>query len=163
MNSKNKKIAAWGFIISLIVASLTIFKSDEPTEEVVIEVEVVEQEEPTQVEILTENLEEETVVEPTPLKDAIEEEILHFTDDGILIAPYPDYENFSDAFAFARGMLGDSSGHGSLRIFLWRGEKYNTETLKQSAQIDSVEEIEIEVVVEVIEPATTVNDSTNKQ
>ena len=159
MNSKNKKIAAWGFIISLIVASLTIFKSDEPAEEVVIEVEVVEQEEPTQVEKLTANLEEED--ETASLEDVIEEHIQHFTDDGILIAPYPDYENFSDAFAFARGMLGDSSGHGSLRIFLWRGEKYNTETLKQSAQIDSVEEIEIEVVV--IEPDTTVVDSTNKQ
>jgi hypothetical protein len=161
MNSKNKKIAAWGFIISLIVASLTIFKSDEPTEEVVIEVEVVEQEEPTQVEILTADLEEED--ETASLEDIIEEHILHFTDDGILIAPYPDYENFSDAFAFARGMLGDSSGHGSLRIFLWRGEKYNTETLKQSAQIDSVEEVVVEVIIGEIEPDTTVNDSTNKQ
>ena len=160
MNSKNKKIAAWGFIISLIVASLTIFKSDEPAEEVVIEVEVVEQEEPTQVEILTADLEEE---ETASLEDVIEEHILHFTDDGILIAPYPDYENFSDAFAFARGMLGDSSGHGSLRIFLWRGEKYNTETLKQSAQIDSVEEVVVEVIIGEIEPDTTVNDSTNKQ
>ena len=160
MNSKNKKIAAWGFIISLIVASLTIFKSDEPTEEVVIEVEVVEQEEPTQVEILTADLEEE---ETASLEDVIEEHILHFTDDGILIAPYPDYENFSDAFAFARGMLGDSSGHGSLRTFLWRGEKYNTETLKQSAQIDSVEEVVVEVIIGEIEPDTTVNDSTNKQ
>ena len=160
MNSKNKKIAAWGFIISLIVASLTIFKSDEPTEEVVIEVEVVEQEEPTQVEILTADLEEE---ETASLEDVIEEHILHFTDDGILIAPYPDYENFSDAFAFARGMLGDSSGHGSLRIFLWRGEKYNTETLKQSAQTDSVEEVVVEVIIGEIEPDTTVVDSTNKQ
>jgi len=160
-NSKNKKIAAWGFIISLIVASLTIFKSDEPAEEVVIEVEVVEQEEPTQVEILTADLREEA--ETVPLENVIEEEILHFTDDGILIAPYPDYENFSDAFAFARGMLGDSSEHGSLRIFLWRGERYNTETLKQPAQIDSDEETVTVETVETVELNTTVNDSTNKQ
>ena len=27
MNEKNKKIAAWGFIVTLIIASVTIFKS----------------------------------------------------------------------------------------------------------------------------------------
>ena len=120
MNEKNKKIAAWGFIVTLIIASVTIFKSSEPEEEV-IEHDPIQYDEPTQVEILTENLEEETVVEPTPLKDAIEEEILHFTDDGILIAPYPDYESFGEAFAFGKGMLGDSAEHGSLRVFMWRG------------------------------------------
>ena len=83
------------------------------------------------------------------------EEILHFTDDGVLIAPYPDYDNFQDAFAFARGMLGDSSSHnGELRVFLWRGNRYHTETIEQSALKDSVEE-------EIVEPDTTVKDSTN--
>ena len=152
MNSKNKKIAAWGFIVSLLVASVTIFKSNEPEDEVAVEVEVVEQAEPTQVEILTSNLEEEEiVVESAPLKDELDEHIRHFTDDGILIAPYPDYDNFSDAFGYARDMLGDSSEDGSLKVFVWRGEKYNTETLKQSA----------ESVIEVVEPDTTVKDSTS--
>ena len=90
-------------------------------------------------------------------EDVIEEEILHFTDDGILIAPYPDYESFDEAFTFGKGMLGDSSEHGSLRVFMWRGERYNTETLKQPEV-----EIEIEVeVIEIVEPDTTVKDSTN--
>ena len=157
MNSKNKKILAWGLVVSLIVASVTIFKSSESVEEVVIEFETTEQQEPTQVEILTSNVEEEAVVEENVLKDVIEEEILHFTDDGILIAPYPDYESFDEAFTFGKGMLGDSSEHGSLRVFMWRGEKYNTETLKQPEV-----EIEIEVeVIEIVEPDTTVKDSTN--
>ena len=138
MNKKNKKIAAWGFIVTLIIASVTIFKSSEPEEEV-IEHDPIQYDEPTQVEILTENLEEETVVEPTPLKDAIEEEILHFTDDGILIAPYPDYESFGEAFAFGKAMLGDSAQHGSTRVFMWRGNLYNTETLKQLSKTETVE------------------------
>ena len=138
MNEKNKKIAAWGFIVTLIIASVTIFKSSE-TEEKVIEHDPIQYDEPTQVEILTENLEEETVVEPTPLKDAIEEEILHFTDDGILIAPYPDYESFGEAFAFGKAMLGDSAQHGSIRVFMWRGNLYNTETLKQLSKTETVE------------------------
>ena len=138
MNEKNKKIAAWGFIVTLIIASVTIFKSSEPEEEV-IEHDPIQYDEPTQVEILTENLEEETVVEPTPLKDAIEEEILHFTDDGILIAPYPDYESFGEAFAFGKAMLGDSAQHGSIRVFMWRGNLYNTETLKQLSKTETVE------------------------
>ena len=138
MNEKNKKIAAWGFIVTLIIASVTIFQKDEPVE-VIEQVESIEYDEPTQVEILTENLEEETVVEPTPLKDAIEEEILHFTDDGILIAPYPDYESFGEAFAFGKAMLGDSAQHGSIRVFMWRGNLYNTETLKQLSKTETVE------------------------
>ena len=138
MNEKNKKIAAWGFIVTLIIASVTIFQKDEPVE-VIEQVESIECDEPTQVEILTENLEEETVVEPTPLKDAIEEEILHFTDDGILIAPYPDYESFGEAFAFGKAMLGDSAQHGSIRVFMWRGNLYNTETLKQLSKTETVE------------------------
>ena len=157
MNSKNKKILAWGLVVSLIVASVTIFKSSESVEEVVIEFETTEQQEPTQVEILTSNVKEEAVVEENVLKDVIEEEILHFTDDGILIAPYPDYESFDEAFTFGKGMLGDSAEHGSLRVFMWRGERYNTETLKQPEV-----EIEIEVeVIEIVEPDTTVKDSTN--
>ena len=140
MNEKNKKIAAWGFIVTLIIASVTIFKSSE-TEEEVIEHDPIQYDEPTQVEILTENLEEETVVEPTPLKDAIEEEILHFTDDGILIAPYPDYESFGEAFAFGKAMLGDSAEHGSIRVFMWRGNLYNTETLKQPSTNEIIEEV----------------------
>ena len=139
MNKKNKKIAAWGFIVTLIIASVTIFQKDEPVE-VIEQVESIEyDDEFTQVEILTENLEEETVVEPTPLKDAIEEEILHFTDDGILIAPYPDYESFGEAFAFGKAMLGDSAQHGSIRVFMWRGNLYNTETLKQLSKTETVE------------------------
>ena len=159
MNSKNKKILAWGFVVSLIVASVTIFKSNESVEEVVIEFEITEQQEPTQVEILTSNVEEEVVVEENVLKDVIEEEILHFTDDGILIAPYPDYESFDEAFTFGKGMLGDSAEHGSLRVFMWRGEKYNTETLKQP-EVEVEIEVEVEVI-ETVEPDTTVKDSTN--
>jgi len=161
MNSKNKKILAWGLVVSLIVASVTIFKSNEPIEEVVIEFETTEQQEPTQVEILTSNVEEEVVVEENVLKDVIEEEILHFTDDGILIAPYPDYESFDEAFTFGKGMLGDSAEHGSLRVFMWRGERYNTETLKQP-EVEVEIEVEVEVeVIETVEPDTTVKDSTN--
>ena len=139
MNDKNKKIAAWGFVITLIIASVTIFQSNDD-------------------EILThmlDDLEEEIVEEPTfpeklpnTLKDAIEEEILHFTDNGILIAPYPDYESFGQAFAFGKGMLGDSSEHGSLRVFMWQGNLYNTETLKQSAIVKEI--IEEAVVEEVV-------------
>lgn len=159
MNSKNKKILAWGLVVSLIVASVTIFKNNESTEEVVIEFETTEQQEPTQVEILTSNVEEEVVVEENVLKDVIEEEILHFTDDGILIAPYPDYESFDEAFTFGKGMLGDSAEHGSLRVFMWRGERYNTETLKQP-EVEVEIEVEVEVI-ETVEPDTTVKDSTN--
>ena len=154
MNSKNKKILAWGLVVSLIVASVTIFKSSESVEEVVIEFETTEQQEPTQVEILTSNVEEEAVVEENVLKDVIEEEILHFTDDGILIAPYPDYESFDEAFTFGKGMLGDSAEHGSLRVFMWRGNLYNTETLKQSSTK--------EVVVDTIDAVETVVNDTIK-
>tara|TARA_R110002167_G_scaffold86976_1_gene235286 strand:+ start:2208 stop:2741 length:534 start_codon:yes stop_codon:yes gene_type:complete len=157
MNDKNKKIAAWGFVITLIIASVTIFQSNDD-DEMIEQVGAVEYNEPTQVEILThmlDDLEEEVVEEPTfpeklpnTLKDAIEEEILHFTDNGILIAPYPDYESFGQAFAFGKGMLGDSSEHGSLRVFMWQGNLYNTETLKQSAIVKEI--IEEAVVEEVV-------------
>jgi hypothetical protein len=152
MNAKNKKLIAWGFVITLIVASVTVFKGDK-TEEETVKVEVVWPNNPTQVEILTEDLEEE-ILEPTPLKDSIEEEILHFTDEGMLIAPYPDYESFGEAFAFGKLMLGDSSEHGSLRVFMWRGNLYNTETLKQS----SIKE----VVVDTIDTLETVVNDTIK-
>ena len=153
MNEKNKKIAAWGFVITLIIASVTIFKSNEPVE-VIEEIEAIQYDEPTQVEILTEDLQEESTFPerlPNTLKDAIEEEILHFTDSGILIAPYPDYETFGQAFAFGKGMLGDSAEHGSLRVFMWRGNLYNTETLKQpTATEEVVEEVVEEAIVDTV-------------
>jgi len=32
-------------------------------------------------------------------------------------------------------MLGDSAEHGELRVFMWRGKKYTTETLKQLGSV----------------------------
>ncbi len=135
MTESNKKIIGWGIVICLILWGIlmsplrnndeepieTITPSvEEPTVEPVVEELVVEEE----------NTEEEVVVIPP-----IEHGIVHFTDDGTLIAPYPDYYNFSDAFEFGRAMLGDSAEHGELRVFMWRGKKYTTETLKQSGEV----------------------------
>ena len=158
MAKVNKKALGWAFVVSLIIWGILMgTDSDaEPTIEPVTPDVVVENASSNESwPYITE--EEAEVVHPVKekvIEPPITEEILHFTDNGTLIAPYPDYDNFSDAFAFARGMLGDSSEHGELRVFLWRGKKYNTETLQQTAQKDSVEEA-------VVEPDTTVKDSTN--
>jgi hypothetical protein len=167
MNSKYKirNILAWGFVLSLLLASITVFKTDYTTltDEVVVESNSNELymtaiSAPTQVEILTSNLQEmDQDNDLTPiLSDDILEEMefnsdhLHFTNDGILIA---DYENFSNAFAFARGVLGDSSEDGKLRIFSWRDNQYHTEWLKpteiQLVEKDSVEE---KVITSLVEP-----------
>tara|TARA_Y100000034_G_scaffold99339_1_gene121976 strand:- start:280 stop:765 length:486 start_codon:yes stop_codon:yes gene_type:complete len=160
MTKVNKKALGWALVVSLIIWGI-LMGTDNTVEEIeTVTNDVVEDTAkeawpyPTEEEVRfvhpPEKKEVEEVVTPP-----IVEEILHFTDDGVLIAPYPDYDNFQDAFAFARGMLGDSSSHnGELRVFLWRGNRYHTETIEQSALKDSVEE-------EIVEPDTTVKDSTN--
>ena len=160
MTKVNKKALGWALVVSLIIWGI-LMGTDNTVEEIeAVTNDVVEDTAkeawpyPTEEEVRfvhpPEKKEVEEVVTPP-----IVEEILHFTDDGGLIAPYPDYDNFQDAFAFARGMLGDSSSHnGELRVFLWRGNRYHTETIEQSALKDSVEE-------EIVEPDTTVKDSTN--
>lgn len=57
--------------------------------------------------------------------------IVHYNNNGELLVPYPDYDNFSDAFSYARYTLGDSTTTGATQVFVWRGKKYHTETLKQ--------------------------------
>ena len=155
MTNVNKKALGWAFIVFLIIWGVLMgVDRDNPTVETVTP-DVVEDTVSEGWPYPTE--EEVRAVHPAEKKEVeapIVEEILHFTDNGTLIAPYPDYDNFSDAFSFARGMLGDSTEHGELRVFLWRGKKYNTETLEQEAQKDSVEEV-------IVEPDTTVKDSTN--
>ena len=175
MTDTNKKVLGWAFVVSLILWAILLRPSETPVveesvvdeivEEVVEEVSSVVVEEAEEVKEVVEDAIEETVqhvamavedvIEVAMTPPPVTEEILHFTDDGILIAPYPDYDNFPDAFAFARGMLGDSTEHGELRIFLWRGNRYHTETLEQQqaqeAQEDSVE-------LETVKPDTTVNN-----
>lgn len=58
--------------------------------------------------------------------------IFHYSDNGTFIVPYPDYDNFPDAFAYARQSIGDSTSEGRIQLFLWRGNKYHTETLKNN-------------------------------
>tara|TARA_Y100001951_G_C11282109_1_gene266114 strand:- start:312 stop:797 length:486 start_codon:yes stop_codon:yes gene_type:complete len=160
MTKVSKKALGWALVVSLIIWGIlmgtdnTVEQTETVTNDIVEDTATETWPYPTEEEVRfvhpPEKKEVEEVVTPP-----IVEEILHFTDDGILIAPYPDYDNFQDAFAFARGMLGDSSSHdGELRIFLWRGNRYHTETIEQSALKDSVEE-------EIVEPDTTVKDSTN--
>ena len=88
--------------------------------------------------------EEVNEVHPAPVKDekaeveTVDVEIQHFTDDGTLIAPYPDYDNFADAFVYARRNLGWEEVTGEVQTFLWRGKKYHTEH-KDQLHSDSTE------------------------
>ena len=148
--TRNQGVA--GIVIVLSIGTLTLLKNNsEPTIEykTVITTPV----ETTEVVTFEESIPEEIMV---TFENEESSEITHYTEDGIFIVPYPDYENFSDAFSHAREVLGDSSGNSNLKIFLWRGDKYNTETLKQSNVEDSVK---VETI-EIVEPDTTVKDST---
>ena len=156
MTKVNKQALGWALVVFLIIWGIlmgTDSNQSEPidgpvTPDVVVDDNTGEWPYPTEEEV--------RAVHP-PMKKEVEvpetDLILNWTEDKVLIAPYPDYNSFSDAFAFARDVLGDSSEDGELKVFLWRGNKYNTETLKQSAAQDSVEE--------AVEPDTTVKDSTN--
>jgi len=127
MSKQTRTVTAWAFVISIIVIGIMIARNGSDVEEVAPPVEEVETD-TTPVEV-TELLadESEDVVVARPITDRV----LNFRDDGVLIVPFPDYDNFGDAFNFARAMLGDSAEHGALRIFLWRGDEYHTETIKQ--------------------------------
>jgi hypothetical protein len=82
--------------------------------------------------IIEEVQEVEEIVEETIEVDInTTNEIVHYSNDSVFVVPYPDYNNFSDAFSYARNTLGDSLTNNSLQIFIWNGNKYHTETLKQ--------------------------------
>jgi len=72
---------------------------------------------------------EDTLVEVVVIPP-VEHQSIHFTEDGILKVSDTTYDNFSDAFGFAKAMLGDSSRNGKLKVFVWKGKKYNTESMK---------------------------------
>jgi|TARA_R110002020_G_scaffold246169_2_gene459935 hypothetical protein len=127
MSKQTRTVAAWAFVVSLIVVGIMIARNGSDVEEVAPPVEEVAVD-TTPIEV-TELLAEESVeVEIAP---PITDNVLNFREDGVLIVPFPDYDNFGDAFNFARAMLGDSIEHGVLRIFLWRGSEYHTETIEQ--------------------------------
>tara|TARA_Y100000401_G_C8315897_1_gene222405 strand:+ start:1004 stop:1537 length:534 start_codon:yes stop_codon:yes gene_type:complete len=176
MSKVNKKVLGWAFVVSLILWAILLRPSETPVveesvvdeivEEVVEEVSSVVIEEAEEVKEVVEDAVEETVqhvamavedvMEVAMTPPPIAERVLNFTDDGILIAPYPDYDNFQDAFAFARAMLGDSAEHGELKIFLWRGNRYHTETLEQQQAQEEAQEDSIEL--ETVKADTTVNN-----
>ena len=127
MSKQTRTVAAWAFVVSLIVVGIMIARNGSDVEELAPPVEEVAVD-TTPIEV-TELLAEESVeVEIAP---PITDNVLNFREDGVLIVPFPDYDNFGDAFNFARAMLGDSVEHGELRIFLWRGSEYHTETIEQ--------------------------------
>ena len=127
MSKKTRTVAAWAFVVSLIVVGIMIARNGSDVEEVAPPVEEVAVD-TTPIEV-TELLAEESV--EVDIAPPITENVLNFREDGVLIVPFPDYDNFGDAFNFARAMLGDSVEHGELRIFLWRGSEYHTETIEQ--------------------------------
>jgi len=127
MSKQTRTVAAWAFVISLIVVGIMIARNGSDVEVVAPPVEEVAVD--TTPEEVTELLAEESV--EVKIAPPITEYVLNFREDGVLIVPFPDYDNFGDAFNFARAMLGDSTEHGELRIFLWRGSEYHTETIEQ--------------------------------
>ena len=127
MSKQTRTVAAWAFVISLIVVGIMIARNGSDVEVVAPPVEEVAAD--TTPEEVTELLAEESV--EVKIAPPITEYVLNFREDGVLIVPFPDYDNFGDAFNFARAMLGDSTEHGELRIFLWRGSEYHTETIEQ--------------------------------
>ena len=127
MSKQTRTVAAWAFVVSLIVVGIMIARNGSDVEEVAPPIEEVAVD-TTPIEV-TELLAEESV--EVDIAPPITENVLNFREDGVLIVPFPDYDNFGDAFNFARAMLGDSVEHGELRIFLWRGSEYHTETIEQ--------------------------------
>lgn len=127
MSKQTRTVAAWAFVVSLIVVGIMIARNGSDVEEVAPPVEEAAVD-TTPIEV-TELLAEESV--EVDIAPPITENVLNFREDGVLIVPFPDYDNFGDAFNFARAMLGDSVEHGELRIFLWRGSEYHTETIEQ--------------------------------
>jgi len=127
MSKQTRTVAAWAFVISLIVVGIMIARNGSDVEVVAPPVEEVAVD--TTPEEVTELLAEESV--EVKIAPPITEYVLNFREDGVLVVPFPDYDNFGDAFNFARAMLGDSIEHGELRIFLWRGSEYHTETIEQ--------------------------------
>jgi len=127
MSKQTRTVAAWAFVVSLIVVGIMIARNGSDVEVVAPPVEEVAVD-TTPIEV-TELLAEESV--EVDIAPPITENVLNFREDGVLIVPFPDYDNFGDAFNFARAMLGDSVEHGELRIFLWRGSEYHTETIEQ--------------------------------
>ena len=127
MSKQTRTVAAWAFVVSLIVVGIMIARNGSDVEEVAPPVEEAAVD-TTPIEV-TELLAEESV--EVDIAPPITDNVLNFREDGVLIVPFPDYDNFGDAFNFARAMLGDSVEHGELRIFLWRGSEYHTETIEQ--------------------------------
>ena len=127
MSKQTRTVAAWAFVVSLIVVGIMIARNGSDVEVVAPSVEEAAVD-TTPIEV-TELLAEESV--EVDIAPPITEYVLNFREDGVLVVPFPDYDNFGDAFNFARAMLGDSTEHGELRIFLWRGSEYHTETIEQ--------------------------------
>tara|TARA_R100000458_G_scaffold11054_1_gene8818 strand:- start:912 stop:1385 length:474 start_codon:yes stop_codon:yes gene_type:complete len=142
MDNKAKRQVGWAFIATLITISVLIApacekKKEEPVKTTVkflapSEVPVIEYPTPKEVEEIHPKPEKKAEVE------TVNVEIQHFSPDGTLIAAYPDYDNFGDAFVYARRTLGHSETTGEVQTFLWRGKKYHTEH-KDQLESDSTE------------------------
>ena len=142
MDNKAKRQVGWAFIATLITISVLIApacekKKEEPVKTTVkflAPSDVPVKEYPTPKEVQE--------IHPKPEKKAevetVNVEIQHFSPDGTLIAAYPDYDNFGDAFVYARRTLGHSETTGEVQKFLWRGKKYHTEH-KDQLKSDSTE------------------------
>ncbi len=149
MDDKQKRQVGWAFIATLITISVILSDGCGKKEEVSTTTTPSTVSDDTIPSLLTPveeypTEEEVNEVHPAPVKDekaeveTVDVEIQHFTDDGTLIAPYPDYDNFADAFVYARRNLGWEEVTGEVQTFLWRGKKYHTEH-KDQLHSDSTE------------------------
>jgi len=127
-------------IFVFVVLALSILAKEDENEieyEVTIVPESIENNivevESTEEEVEVEESSEDTDTFTEEVNHVVTEDnsIVHYNNSGELIVPFPDYENFSDAFSYARSTLGDSSSTGTMQVFVWQGKKYHTETLKQ--------------------------------
>ena len=149
MDNKAKRQVGWAFIATLITISVLIApacekKKEEPVETTVKFLAPSEVPKLLQPDVYPTPTEEEEV-HPKPEKKAevetVNVEIQHFSPDGTLIAAYPDYDNFGDAFVYARRTLGHSETTGEVQTFLWRGKKYHTEH-KDQLESDSTDAVD---------------------
>lgn len=67
--------------------------------------------------------EEQQIIEATTVEPVKHME--EYNKSGMLVVPYPDYENLLQAHGFAVDILGDSTK----QWFLWRGGMYHTQSL----------------------------------
>ena len=149
MDNKAKRQVGWAVIATLITISVLIApacekKKEEPVKTTVKFLAPSEVPKLLQPDVYPTPTEVEEV-HPKPEKKAevetVNVEIQHFSPDGTLIAAYPDYDNFGDAFVYARRTLGHSETTGEVQTFLWRGKKYHTEH-KDQLESDSTDAVD---------------------